>query len=307
MGMGVVHSQQASSHCGIERNAAGIPSLSVHQLHRRPYRTLRRIPHDPPACNQARGAAVVGTCRPARGRRSGTVNRSPHMLSRRSTPAHLAEALHAACRANRLDEIKSLLRARVDVNARDAEGASPLCVAVESGSLSVVQLLSAHGARRAHVREFAGGLFAEEAAEAAEQPHVLAWLRQSRSWATSLHHSPVLEETEVLELLRSGADLHARRYGMTTCPSPLDVALQTLQQQTPSRASQLIVAAAGPWSPATHRLFPPAARQRAVELLLLGQLIVRRNLLGIDAPDGLLDPWLLIIQLDVRRSRPCSR
>ena len=75
----------------------------------------------------------------------------------------LVAALHAAVHEGRPEAVKSLLRARVDVNARDADGATPLCVACQSGVLTVVQLLSAYGARRAHVLENAG-LFAEEAA-----------------------------------------------------------------------------------------------------------------------------------------------
>ena len=120
------------------------------------------------------------------------------MLSRRPSTEHLVAGLHDACRSGHCDEIKSLLRARVDVNARDADGTTPLCVAVEAGALKAVQLLSAHGARRTKIRHEAGGLFAEEAAEAAEQMEVLAWLRQSRMWATSLHHSSTLDYHEVI-------------------------------------------------------------------------------------------------------------
>ena len=143
------------------------------------------------------------------------------MVLRRASSHEDITALHDACRSGRLSDIKELLR-RIDVDARDTDGATPLCVACEEGLLEVVQLLSAHGARRVRVRE-AAGLFAEEAAE--NHPHVLRWLRNSRMWTTALHHASVLQVTEVVELLRSGADVGARRYGLPTCPSPLDVAL----------------------------------------------------------------------------------
>ena len=205
--------------------------------------------------------------------------------------------LHDATRCGRVDEIKSMLKAKeVHVDARDAEGCTPLCRACESGCLPVVQALSAHGARRASVRDGAGGLFAEEAAE--HHPEVLAWLQRSRAWVTALHHAPVLEEADVLELLRSGADVHARRYGMCNAPSPLDVALQVGDS---CAAARLIVEASRPWSPKTHRMFPQAARARAVELVRIGhQLAVT---FCADAPGALLDAWLIVIQLSVRRGR----
>mmetsp|Transcript_12919 Transcript_12919/g.29478 ORF Transcript_12919/g.29478 Transcript_12919/m.29478 type:complete len:108 (+) Transcript_12919:556-879(+) len=81
---------------------------------------------------------------------------------------------------------------------------------------------------------------------------------------------------------------------MTNAPSPLDVALQL-----PSPGSTLIIQSAGPWSPVTHRLFPPDARRTAVDLLCLGYLLINRNMYGLDTPEGLLDPWMLIIQLVV--------
>ena len=89
--------------------------------------------------------------------------------------------LHDACRAGRAAEVKYLLQHRADVNAREVDdGATPLCVACEAGQLEVVQILSSYGARRAHVRESAGGLFAEEAAD--QHDAVRSWLQSSRSW-----------------------------------------------------------------------------------------------------------------------------
>ena len=206
-------------------------------------------------------------------------------------------ALHSACKAGRVDDVKLLLAARIDVDARDADGDTALCHACEAGMLQVVQLLSAHGARRARVRSSGGGLFAEEAAEQHEA--VAEWLRGSRTWSTALHHAPVLAMHDVIEILRSGADLGARRYSMANAPSPLDVALQ----QPSSPGSRLVIQAAAPWSPATHYLFPAGARQRAAALLRLGYLLVFRNVHKLDAPGGLLDAWMLVMQFLVTRRR----
>ena len=118
----------------------------------------------------------------------------------------------------------------------------------------------------------------------------------SRTWVTALHHSSVLEPDDVLLLLRSGADVNSRRYGMINAPSPVDIALQL-----PCAAAQLVVEASRPWSPATHHLFPIAARQRAAQLVRLGYLIALRNVFHLDAPGSLLDAWLLVIQFLVRR------
>uniref|UniRef100_A0A7S3ADA1 Uncharacterized protein n=1 Tax=Haptolina ericina TaxID=156174 RepID=A0A7S3ADA1_9EUKA len=108
-------------------------------------------------------------------------------MTRREASAE-AIALHEACRAGHTAEVKLILQSkRVDVNARDAEGATPLCHACEAGRLDVVQILSKVGARRAHVREAAGGYFAEEAA--ASHAHVVEWLRSTRAWTTALHHA----------------------------------------------------------------------------------------------------------------------
>ena len=53
-------------------------------------------------------------------------------------------------------------------------------------------------------------------------------------------------------------------------PSPLQLAMRLAQERPDNEAAQmLIVAATEPWSPATHELFPKAARARATELLLL--------------------------------------
>ena len=51
---------------------------------------------------------------------------------------------------------------------------------------------------------------------------------------------------------------------------PLGVKSQEVDMELRRAACSRRLRAAGPWSPATHALFPAAARARAVELLLLG-------------------------------------
>jgi len=68
-------------------------------------------------------------------------------------------------------------------------------------------------------------------------------------------------------------------------------ARQSLIDKEPElAASQLIMAAAGPWSPATHELFPHEARARAVALLRVGYLLAYRRLAG--AADALTTAWV---------------
>eukprot|EP00965_Chrysotila_dentata_P251613 6210159-Pleurochrysis_carterae.AAC.2 len=105
-------------------------------------------------------------------------------LLRGSSPCNqLAFPLHAACYASSFECVQLLLEYQADVNLQDNDGARPLSLACEAGCLPIVQLLCSYGARRQHVREIAGGLFAEEAAS--EHPHVVQWLKASRDWVSS--------------------------------------------------------------------------------------------------------------------------
>ena len=105
-----------------------------------------------------------------------------------------------------------------------------------------------------------------------------AWLERSdaldasgRRWSprwSPLHHVEVLSAERTRALLRGGASIHAPAGTPPVSP------LQRAQQQQPAgEAAQLILRAAQPWSPATHDLFPAAARARAVELCRLGYLL----------------------------------
>ena len=93
---------------------------------------------------------------------------------------------------------------------------------------------------------------------ATEEGHadLAAWLVASRGW-TPLAHLETLTAARALSLLRSGASLHEGE------PTPLQRAAGG-----EGEAAALIRRAAAPWSPASHSLFPAAARARAALLVL---------------------------------------
>lgn len=94
------------------------------------------------------------------------------------------------------------------------------------------------------------------------------WLRRANGWTTRLHHVELLTEDEAVAELRAGADVFG--YGAVGTVTPLALAQIALLGDASHRAASAVVRAAKPWSPTSHHLFPPAARARAVELLLLG-------------------------------------
>ena len=103
---------------------------------------------------------------------------------------------------------------------------------------------------------------------AAQRGHaaLATWLAATRDFTTPLHHAELISADRARALLRGGADLHARSGpgGRT----PLEVARQLVADgAADGSAAELIVRAAGPWSPDTHELFPEPARRRAVQLL----------------------------------------
>ncbi|EOD13432.1 hypothetical protein EMIHUDRAFT_445835 [Emiliania huxleyi CCMP1516] len=176
----------------------------------------------------------------------------------------------------------------------------------ESGEspLAILQLLSSHGASRASVESHS--LYTEEtgrislpgdprvtaerilrlriqAMEAAQGPPppalaranaALDWLQTSSEWSTPLHHVALIGATRARKLLRGGADVHA---SSGDGPSPLSLANDLhaaghaaagpLGDQHVCEVARLVRAAAEPWTPQTHELFPDAARAHACDLL----------------------------------------
>jgi len=186
--------------------------------------------------------------------------------------------LSAACSNGHIECVQLLIHADASVDGphgRSYGGHSmPIYDAWFRGHKDVVQLLSSYGAARA--------CFLRAEGDTHHQVHhdILAWLTTSRDWCTPLHHVAVISEERAITLLRDGASVHARKEGDPVAPSPLELASSS------SAVGRVILAAAAPWSPSAHCLFPLRARAYAVDLLLLGHHIDSRF------QNSLMDVWL---------------
>ncbi|EOD06387.1 hypothetical protein EMIHUDRAFT_359590 [Emiliania huxleyi CCMP1516] len=157
-----------------------------------------------------------------------------------------------ACQEGHLECARLLLEAGAAVNQARDNGVTPLLVACYLGHLDVAKLLSSYGASRA-ATPFGTP---EEVANRLGHADLAAWLVASRGW-TPLAHLETLTAARALSLLRSGASLHEGE------PTPLRRAAGG-----EGEVAALVRRAAAPWSPASHSLFPAAARARAALLIL---------------------------------------
>ena len=60
-------------------------------------------------------------------------------------------------------------------------------------------------------------------------------------------------------------------------------------------AAFLILEAAKPWSRQMHKLFPAPARARAVELMLIGELLSREERFAAYGPQAVVDAWMTFV------------
>ena len=93
-----------------------------------------------------------------------------------------------------------------------------------------------------------------------------------------------------------GADLHAAAAAGGHTPLSLAQALRAAGDADAAEgsATSLVLAAAEPWGPRTHALFPAAARGFAAELLLLGHQLSRQpHFTGEEV--ALVDVWTHVI------------
>ena len=188
-----------------------------------------------------------------------------------------------------------LLEAGAAANQACHRDGTAINCACHFGNLACAQLLSSHGATRT-IR--AAGPFgevetAEQTATAAGHEELVAWLVESRQWSTPLHHLRIIGHARAREQLSGGADLHAA--AAAGGPTPLSLARALRAAGDPDAAegsaASLVLAAAEPWSPSTHALFPAATREYAVELLLLGLQLSRQPRFERD----LVDVWTQLV------------
>uniref|UniRef100_A0A0D3JBC8 Uncharacterized protein n=1 Tax=Emiliania huxleyi (strain CCMP1516) TaxID=280463 RepID=A0A0D3JBC8_EMIH1 len=165
-----------------------------------------------------------------------------------------------------------LLDASAAVDQAWNNGSTPLSMACAEGHLEVAKLLSSYGASRA-ATPFGTP---EEVANRAGHADLAAWLVASRGW-TPLAHLETLTAARATSLLRSGASLREGE------PTPLQRAAGGAGE-----AAALVRRAAAPWSPASHSLFPAAARARAALLVLsLYEIHERYHLDSAGATNGI--------------------
>ncbi|EOD06912.1 hypothetical protein EMIHUDRAFT_359327 [Emiliania huxleyi CCMP1516] len=163
-----------------------------------------------------------------------------------------------ACQNGHLEVARLLLEAGGAVNQAKEDGATPLYIACERGQLECVQLLLEAGAADNEADEDgATPLFIASLNGHLECVRLLLEARAAiRGW-TPLAHLETLTAARTNSLLRSGASLHEGE------PTPLRRAAGG-----EGEAAALVRRAAAPWSPASHSLFPAAARARAALLVL---------------------------------------
>ena len=209
--------------------------------------------------------------------------------------------LYVACHEGHTEIVAQLLAANADLN--ENRECAPMATACHFGHLGIVQLLSSYGA----AREFPFGvpgdtrvMTAETIATVRGHPDLLAWLIRSRHW-TGLHHLEALTAKRAFDLLRAGAALLAAAAPSTLAfPSnetPLSraSALAAEGGAAEGTAAFLVLEAAKPWSRKTHKLFPAPARARAVELMLIGELLSREERYAAYGPQAVVDVWMTFV------------
>jgi hypothetical protein len=137
------------------------------------------------------------------------------------------------------------------------------------------------------------------------QQHKVVCFRRGREWISELHtlvgrdgyYLTTRKKAKVLEkarqLLRNGADLHAR--AGDGCPTPIDMArANAALGRAPAGSVSHLLLRALVWSPQEHEIFPAPARQRACELLRLGVLLSRQPAFEQQA-QAIFDVWVAVV------------
>ena len=205
-------------------------------------------------------------------------------------------SLMAASQHGHAEVVSTLLAAGSAVDQANQTGARPMSLACHNGHLPCVQLLSSYGAARTMQAPDGQPFTAEQCA--AGHAAVAAWLGDSRQWSTPLHHLRIIGRERARELLRGGADLHAAAAVGGPTPLSLAQALRAAGDAAEGSAAWLVLAAAEPWGPRTHALFPAAGRAFAVEALLLGHQLSRLS--HFEGKEGsVVDVWMEVVMPSV--------
>ena len=173
---------------------------------------------------------------------------------------------------------------------------APLTYALSEKSLELVQALRAYGATLMALGERLASEGPRAYPDAPQREAIERWLATTLDYVSPLCYAAtgILSQQRAIELLRGGADPFARKHA--TAPSPLLLAQMSACAGDPSSAAFTILQAAR-WTPQSHHSFPKPARQRAVELLLLGHRLVAAKHL-------FLDLWLHVMSFAVEAVEP---
>tara|TARA_B110001452_G_scaffold13405_1_gene11082 strand:- start:736 stop:3210 length:2475 start_codon:yes stop_codon:yes gene_type:complete len=243
-------------------------------------------------------------------------------------------ALFMACENDHFESASALLAAGADADPCGSFAGwvllrrlRPMWIACQNNHLSIVMLLSSYGAARRNIpySTLHPTWDAYQTAEQLGHTTLYAWLNESSSWTTPLHHvaTGVISPERVRTLLRTGADFNdqgdfphlapgaglrgkqesplslARAYVSRVATGVADVTLSDTLA-----AAHLVLQASQPWCPQNHALFPARVRARAVALLRIGYLLFIKDDRFRLSPAGLFDVWIdCIMPLDVDASR----
>jgi len=208
--------------------------------------------------------------------------------------------LWLACEFGHAEVVRELLTAGASVNHANKKSVTPLWIASKKGHLEIVQRLSSYGASRTFVYH-GMELTAEGVASDNGQIRIKAWLAMTFHWTTSLHHAASCQcqafvtPAHARGLLRGGADVYAAARSGGPTPHSLAKATETVGGAEEGTPSFLILEAAKPWSRKTHDLFPAPARARAVELMLIGELLSRESRFEAYGPQAVVDAWMTFV------------
>jgi len=202
--------------------------------------------------------------------------------------------LMAASQPGHVEVLTVLLEAGAAVNQTDHGGRTAMVFACAVGHLTCIKLLSLYGATRTFHAAPDDHYTAEQVAEGHDHEALAAWLVESRLWSTPLHHLCIIGSARARELLRGGADLHAAAAAGGPTPLSLAQALRAAGDAAEGSAASLVLAAAGPWGPRTHSLFPATARTFAAELLLIGHQLSRQPRFA-GEEISLVDVWTQLV------------